>query len=252
MAILDTITKEIEKDKNLEINLSRYANEMMSLYYRYSYTRLAYNYFAMQEILQDEEDNSEFNVIMNKIDAIVEKNILGDSLGADREKAVTEINSIRDGIIASMKILTAYADCLQIFEYILNRLDADNPENELPADYSDEEFTKKLVQSIFSEKDNTVINAKIADMLGQLPVRMTRQKYFEMVRDAFSLYNDASKSSVDSFVYMLRSLTMLDKPEGFGSEYPEIYKVIEEFLGLGFENITGEQYKDCCGYGYGD
>ncbi|MBE5948217.1 MAG: hypothetical protein E7261_04215 [Lachnospiraceae bacterium] len=242
MAILDTITREIEKEKNLEINLPRYANEMMSLYYRYSYTRLAYNYFAMQEILQDEKDNSEFKTIMNKIDAIVEKNILSDSLGADREKAVTEINSIRDGIIASMKVLTAYADCLQIFEYILNRLDAENPENELPADYSDESFTQKLVQSIFSEKDNTVINAKIADMLGQLPVRMTRQKYFEMVRDAFSLYNDASKSSVDSFVYMLRSLTMLDKPEGFGTMYSEIYNVVEEFLGAGFENITGEQY----------
>jgi len=145
MAFLDTITREIEKEKNLEINLPRYANEMMSLYYRYSYTRLAYNYFAMQEILQDEGENSEFKTIMNKIDAIVEKNILGDSLGADREKAVTEINSIRDGIIASMKVLTAYADCLQIFEYILNRLDADNPENELLADI----LTKLLRRSLF-------------------------------------------------------------------------------------------------------
>ncbi len=242
MAILDTITKEIEKEKNLEINLPRYANEMMSLYYRYSYTRLSYNYFAMQEILQDEDENSEFQKIMNDIDAIIEKSILNDCLGADREKAITSIDAIRDGIIASMKVLTAYADCLQIFEYILNRLDAENPENELPEDYSDEAFTQKLVQSIFSEKDNTVINAKIADMLGQLPVRMTRQKYFEMVRDAFSLYNDANKSSVDSFVYMLRSLTMLDKPEGFGKMYPEIYKVIEEFLNSGFENITKEQY----------
>lgn len=242
MANLDTITKEIEKEKNLEINLPRYANEMMSLYYRYSYTRLSYNYFAMQEILQDMEEKSEFNIIMNDIDAIIEKSIFKDCLGADREKAVTSVNAIRESIIASMKVLTAYADCLQIFEYILNRLDAENPENRLPEDYSDEAFTQMLVQSIFSEKDNTVINAKIADMLSQLPVRMTRQKYFEMVRDAFSLYNDANKASVDSFVYMLRSLTTLDKPEGFGEKYPEIYKVIEMFLNLDFENITGEQY----------
>lgn len=245
MAIMDIITKEIEKEKNLEINLPRYANEMMSLYYRYSYTRLSYNYFAMQEILQDMEEKSEFHRIMRDIDAIIGKNIFNDCHGADREKALASVNAIREDIIASMKVLTAYADCLQIFEYILNRLDAENQENRLPDDYSDEAFTRMLVQSIFSEKDNTVINAKIADILSQLPVRMTRQKYFEMVRDAFSLYNDACKSSVDSFVYMLRSLTMLDKPEGFGKKYPEIFEVIELFLDSDFENITKEQYESC-------
>lgn len=242
MSILDTITKEIEKDKNLEMNLARYSNEMMSLYYRFSYTRLAYNYYAMQEILQETDDETELASNMEEIYAIIGKGILSDCQGAEREKAIIAINAIRDKIIANMKVLTSYADCLQIYEYILNRLDSYSSENILPDDYDDELYTQKLVQSIFSEKDNTVINAKIADITGQLPVRMTKQKYFEMVRDAFSLYKDAGKTSVDNFVYMLRSVTTLDKPEGFGVKYPNIYKVINDFMNYDFENMTKEQY----------
>lgn len=242
MAILDTITKEIEKDKNLEMNLSRYANEMMSLYYRYSYTRLAYNYFAVQEMLQEDELEDEFIPILTDIDAIIEKGIFEDCQGADREKAITTVNSVRNDIIASMKVLTSYADCLQIYEYILNRLDSGNPENELPKDYSDDKFINQLIQYIFEDRDNTVISAKIADMIGQLPVRITRQKYFELIRDAFSLYKESNKDSVDNFVYMLRSLTTLDKPEGFGEKYPDIYSVIKEFLDSDFESITKDEY----------
>ncbi|MBQ9765216.1 MAG: hypothetical protein IJW18_03355, partial [Lachnospiraceae bacterium] len=61
------------------------------------------------------------------------------------------------------------------------------------------------------------------------------QKYFEHIRDAFSLYKGTDKSSVDSFTYMLRSLTTLDKPEGYGELYPDIHEIITSFINESFD-----------------
>ncbi len=240
---LQKIIREIEKDKNLEMNLAAYANEMLSLYCRYSYTRLAYNYYLFNEILNDETVLPEVVKLSDDIKAIIKNDVIGECVGPDREKAITKINNIRNEIIASMKVVTAYADNLQIYEYILNRIDTDNPDNILPEDYSDEAFINELLQNIFSDNDNTVVNAKISDMVGQLPIRLTKQKYFEHLRDAFSLYKGADKASVDSFVYMLRSLTTLDKPEGYGEVYPDIYSIVNELMNAEFDKVTGEECK---------
>jgi len=240
---LQKIVRDIEKEKNLEMNLAGYANEMLSLYCRYSYTRLAYNYYLLSEILNDDTVLPEIIKLVDEIKSVIKDDVLGESVGPEREKAVTKINNIRNEIIASMKVVTAYADNLQIYEYILNRIDTDNPDTVLPSDYSDEAFINELMHNLFSDKDNTVVNSKISDMIGQLPIRLTRQKYFEYINDAFSLYKGADKSSVDSFVYMLRSLTTLDKPEGYGKVYPDIYEIIDSFMNNGFDKTTKEECK---------
>ena len=240
---LQKIIREIEKDKNLEMNLAAYANEMLSLYCRYSYTRLAYNYYLFNETLDNETISAKMTKLQDEIKAIINDGVIGESVGPDREKAITKINNIRNEIIATMKVVTAYADNLQIYEYILNRVNTDNPDNALPKDYSDEAFINELLQNIFSDKDNTVVNAKISDMVGQLPIRLTKQKFFEHLRDAFSLYKGADKASIDSFVYMLRSLTTLDKPEGYGKIYPDIYSIINELMNAEFDKVTKEECK---------
>lgn len=241
---LQKIVRDIEKEKNLEMNLAGYAGEMLSLYCRYSYTRLAYNYYLLSEILSDGNVLPEILAIVADIKDIIKTDVLGESVGAQSEKAVSRIHNIRNKIIADMKVVTSYADKLQINEYILNRIDTDNPDNVLPDDYSDEAFINELLTNLFSDKDNTVINAKIADMIGQLPIRITKQKYFEHISDAFSLYKGTDKSGVDSFVYMLRSLAALDEPEGYGQLYPDIHEIIDSFMNADFDKAGKDECKN--------
>lgn len=247
MAGLDDITKDIEKGKNLEMNLSRYAGEMTALYYRYSYTRLSYNYYTLCEMKEDNAFYPETAELLSKAEDIINRGILNTLSGAEREKAVVATDSLRNEIIENMKAVTAYTDCLQIYEYILNRIDSGSADNVLPDGYSDDAFVEEFMQGIGRYRDGQIINAQIMAAIGQLPVRLTRQKYYELIRDAFSLYNGSSKDSVDEFVYMLRSLAMLDRPAGFEDKYPAVYAFIKELEECDYDSLTKEQCKSYAG-----
>ena len=70
---LQKIVRDIEREKNLEMNLAGYANEMLSMYCRYSYTRLAYNYYLLSEILSDGTVLPEILKLVDEIKALAEK-----------------------------------------------------------------------------------------------------------------------------------------------------------------------------------
>ncbi len=50
------------------------------------------------------------------------------------------------------------------------------------------------------------INYKIQDVIGQLPVRLTKNKFFEMLSDGMSVYEGGTKESLNSFLYMIRTV----------------------------------------------
>ena len=52
-------------------------------------------------------------------------------------------------------------------------------EEDYPSGYSDENFTRTIMQFILEDEDNMMINSKIKDVIGQLPVRLTKNKFFE-------------------------------------------------------------------------
>ena len=47
-------------------------------------------------------------------------------------------------------------------------------------------MTNEIMHYILSDKDNVVINGKISEIVGQLPVRMLKDRFFEHIRDAFT------------------------------------------------------------------
>jgi hypothetical protein len=59
---------------------------------------------------------------------------------------------------------------------------------------------------ILENKDNVVINGRIAEVVGQLPMRLTRSKFLEYLNEAFSLYKGAMVGTVNDFIYNIRIL----------------------------------------------
>ena len=51
------LVNNISKKKNLEVNLPKFGNEMMTVYYRYSSVRLAMNHYTYNEIFSEKKDN---------------------------------------------------------------------------------------------------------------------------------------------------------------------------------------------------
>ena len=64
-------------------------------------------------------------------------------------------------------------------------------------------MTNDIMHYILSDKDNVSINGRISEMVGQLPIRMSKVRFYDHIKDAFTLYHGAQKQTIDDFYYSL-------------------------------------------------
>ncbi len=238
---LKQMIKQINDGKNLEVYIPSYATGLMDSYYKYSMLRMTMNYYTLYEVASDNQESTHvagdvLTLINQTIDGLFKTSISGE----ETETMVKKLDAARMDIIKKMQILTAYIDRLQIYEYVLNRMEL-NFEEQL--DYMDDSlFSQKLIQYIFNSKDNMVINDKIREVMGQLPVRMSRKKYFELIKESLSVYKGGDKSSVDSYIYMLETCSMLYEPEGGQEEFTQFKELIQELETTQYSELTKEEH----------
>ena len=245
MSDILSVIKEIEKGKNLEINLPKYMNVMMSAYYRSSSIRLAMNYYTYFMMEQEEERPLELIKLTTQLDKIIKEAILSEFQGTVLEKSVKEIDQIRSQVISNMKSITLYADQFQIYEYIWNRIEGQFEEVEaFPLNYSDDKLVENLLEYIMQDKDRSVISQKITEIVSTLPVRLTKQRYYEMVKDSFLLFVGSERQALEDHVFMLKSCAALLKPETENIHYPEMDALLKELKEIDYNTLTLEQYQN--------
>ena len=116
------------------------------------------------------------------------------------------ISGIRNKITEKMKVLTAYTDAFELYEYILNRKEysfeetVDEELNQLFDAFDAEQFSAEIFNFIFSDADKVTVNAKIQQIVGQLPLRMTKAKFYDILGQTLSIYNGCEIQSLDDFV----------------------------------------------------
>lgn len=120
-------------------------------------------------------------------------------------------------------------------------------EHRFSGQVADEEYygmylTNDLMHYILADKDNVVINSKISEVVGQLPMRLSRNKFFEYLREAFTLYHGAQKGTIDDFAYALRTTAMLQEVKGFESLFPEVYDSYRTLANADYAELTEEEY----------
>lgn len=161
--------------------------------------------------------------------------------GEKREKTVRALIGLRRLITEKMQVLTAFTDRFSIYEYMLNRVELrfeDNlicPEDDLAA--------REILQYIFMEKDNLLVNTRIQQMLSQLPVRMSRGKFEDLVRAGFENYAGMDESAVEEFVYRIESAAGLYEPEGMEEYFPELTKGLAAMQKVDWKAIKQEDYQ---------
>lgn len=212
---------DINRDKDLEITIPKYIEILDGQFNLYSIVKLCLNFYTIREMLEEGNDIAEFKEDYERVSKLLLKAIKRDE--AIEASDIEIIDSIRNSVEYKMKLLTAYTDGFEIYEYILNRLEAGikNTVNEVDIDL----LSSKMFQYVFSENDTVVVNSKLQILMSQLPVRMTKNKFYDVVANTLSIYKGGETSSVDDFVDMLKTAVLMVKPEGFETEYPELYDV---------------------------
>ena len=238
------LVRAIKKGKELEKNLPIYRNRLFDIYHQVSLLHVTMDYFVLYETLQEKSGNENGYLAdtISEINQVIQTIFIDGIFGEEEKKEqIARILSARDEVIRMMKILTMYTDKLQIYEHVVNRMEL-KFENQIELAEVDT-FVQKVYQYIFSGKDNVVINESIKEVLAELPVRMARSKYFQMIENSMSVYKDADKSALDRFVYMLETSAMLYEPEGVGEYFLDIKEFSDRLGKMCFSAMSEAEFR---------
>lgn len=236
------ISIDIRNTRLLEENIPKLFNNLSDYYNIYAGVRLAMHYYAFYEAFSDDEGiwGKEALDLTKQLNHIIRDNILQNRSGQNREKAIHSVDSIRKSIMKRMDALTAYTDIFQTYEYVLNRVEYRFNKEVNPID--EEEFAKEILRYIFDTEDNLIINEKIKEIIGQLPIRITRQKYFELLRESLNAYLGSDGTAFSTYLYMLRTSAMLYREEGMDTLYPGLWEKKEQLSHLDYKEMNKESY----------
>ena len=221
-----------------------YINTLAENYRDYASVVLTLNYYILYETGYEEKNYNTPELLgyIQDVNGIIRRYIVNNEVVDS--KVINDIDEIRNNIIYKLDLLLNYTAKLYIYEYILNRLEYnfEEPIENAKLVVNDDNFAKQVVDYIFSNNDSVVINGKIREVIGQLPVRMTKDKFFELVTEALSIYKGGKLDALNTFLDKLRSSATLTHEEE-DEEYSLLIETLEFYNSIDFKNIDNETFE---------
>jgi len=233
--------KELFAKRDVEFNLPCYLRNLAGVYYRMANYNLAMQYTSFAEGVAegDVELPEKAKEYAQTIKTYVEALAKGEC--ASGEEALVRIGELRQELTVAMQALTAYTDRLYLHEYALRRL---APAMEGTAEEIDSNAALEEISSfLFFDEEQEGLLARVSAVISELPVRMTKAKFMEWVRNTASVYMEADGETLDRVFYMLYSASGLYEPEGM-ELFPECREVLDTLNALDYRSITEEQYTE--------
>lgn len=234
----------IQADKDREDNILKYQHLLGTAFNDYSTIKLSMNLFTLYEriadLLDTESPDEDMMQVRDEMEQYINtlsfslRNVFVDKKPDD--SLISDISSIRDKITADMKLLTFYVDAYEIYEYILNRKEPKFRDEEL-TEIDSAQLAETMFDFVFAEDDKLLINTRIQDMIAQLPVRMTKSHFFDIISNSLMIYRGGEKKSVDGFIESIRDAALLDEPKGLSDRYASLYEFYKELRSVNYESI---------------
>ena len=240
------LSGELKAGRNLEQNLPDLMQRMASAYGMFSFYNLDMELSMFLESKAEGRIKTGRTIreLEETINKIIQETLLVPFSPEVYEDSIRELIELREKVIYRMDILTAYTDLFVLYEYIMNRLEAQFEQKELSGTVDDDEVAREILKWIFAEEEPALVNEHIKEMLSCLPVRMTKTKFLELVENAFSIYEQSDNQSIDMFDYMLRSAAGIYTPKGMAKSYSKLDKVKKLLESKDFAELTKEEYEE--------
>lgn len=240
---LRTRIKDIKKETDKDAKLAKYADCVKEYYNYYATVKLSMNYYTIEEMVEERSDISS-DVLKHLADVtdLLKTYVVSDADVSDSD--IELIKRIRGDIERRMQILTSYTDGYETYEYILNRVEAGIKEQVEEVDI--DELSSRVFKYIFSDNDKVVINSKLQLVMSQLPVRMTKAKFYDVVTNTLNIYKGGDKKAAADFVDMLKKTALIDLPPDFEQEYPMLFSVYHKLKETDYKKIDATAYDSLC------
>ncbi len=244
MAEIHSVIRNIKSKNDLITNLADYKNIVLKDAYDLSLASLALNYVSLYETLSGtnagEEEVTQDEALLGIYDAL---NALVKRFAAGEKVSANEVAVLRKKNIERMTEITAMIDRFTLDEYIMNRMEhLYEGEQVLPVDYSDESMTQDMLQFLASGgKDQQ--NILISEMIAQLPVRMTKNRFYEIVQERLSVYKTSDVSALKDIAGMLESAAGLKKIDADDTLAEVLFRLDEALKQVDPMKITEAEYR---------
>ncbi len=206
-----------------------------SLAYGFSAARLALNASTLVEKQPDVEDNAAMRPFYEEFLSLLREYLEGraDSAG---------VLDLRRRILEETELLMAYSDAFTIIDYVITR-----EQLRFTGDASDgpdeKAFVTQVTRYLTSAQNSVTMNQRIQDVIGQLPVRMTRRKYYSLVQDGLSVYLGSSREGLNQKLYELQICGMMNLSEEKRAKWPGIDAFLSELSRTSYRDLSVEQFQ---------
>lgn len=207
----------------------------LSTAYRYAFTRLTLNYYTYYESMAEldvippvmQDCNNRLNKVMKGF--------------FDKTASAEDIAGLREHVKHQMEIVTAYADCCINYEYSINRIERRFMPDER-RDLNSHRFFQAMSDFILQSEDGAVMNTRISAAISQMPVRLTKVKFFSLLETAMAPFKGASREALEEQMYLLRTSSMLDLPKDMTEGYEDMAEALVHLETMDYKTVTEEQY----------
>ncbi|MGN0297718.1 MAG: hypothetical protein ACI4C1_00795 [Lachnospiraceae bacterium] len=244
MAEIGQIVRRLQKKKDVDFNLEQYVSNMYQDTYDLSSIRLTLNFPTFYEMYRDKQSLLEIpeciETLSRRYVAIAAN--LANYQPEMREELLQAIVDLREYSTELMQVITTFADRFSIYEYVLNRIEY-NFREDPNAGIDMEVFRQKLLAYITADKDGNASRMRMTEVIEQLPMRMSRSRFFEVLKNGLSVYKGSEQQSVKDVIDMIRTCAMLSEPEGFRKYFPDLNGVLFDMDSSSFSDLTEENYQ---------
>ena len=194
MADYHQILRDLQGKNNVEMNLNRMVALSKDAAYRFSLISFAFYDMTFFEGLNHRNENNPYQDLIGRLVQLKEAYLQG------HEVSFQDIAALRTENTHRMEALTKAVDVFTLLEYVLNRMEHRFiGQTELPEGYTDLSETEKLMRFLSNEQQESQ-NFYLYRMVEQLPVRMTKNRFYETVKERLTVYKGSDTAAFDGIL----------------------------------------------------
>ncbi|MBO6108563.1 MAG: hypothetical protein J6P16_04055 [Eubacterium sp.] len=196
-----------------------------------------------------EAENGYYERLTEQLAVVLEASKKNEGLKSRTEKfkkAEKDLKDLRNELKKRMEYFSSVTDRLIAYEYVLNRLELTySGEDELDRflkGVSEDSFMEEVFTHLSSDKDKHIYMDKLQQLIGELPVQITKSKFFELIDHTMSLYLGTDETALDEFLYMIRMTGLIFEAPEYPDEYLKLKEQIKAFDDADLKNLDEKDY----------
>ena len=224
------ILRRLQRRENIEENLKMLTAMTKDAAYRFARILFAFHDMTFFEGLGHRNVDNPFSDLIDELVSLKKSYLEDKSVSFDKLVSLRTENEQR------MEELTRAVDLFSMLEYVLNRIEyrfADG--GNFPLGYSDAAETERIMSYLSSQPKDTQ-NSYIYRIVEQLPVRMTKNRFYEAVRERLSVYKGSDTAAFDGAIASVRSVGCTDALSKPVKGHEALNGLFREMIGTDMKN----------------